>query len=366
MAVLKNTFVNGDLFVSGNLHVSGSMVQTDIANLQIQDKLIELASGSTTRTLLHGAGIQFGDEDLNVFISYSCDEPDIADQDTGSTNSRERFVVGVPIKGYIDSASHAGEIQWNGITNSPLFPTISFSSGVFTQSNYIPTSSKYVGGTVAPNIQIRVPTEALHVNAIDTGSFQVFTASIIQSVENVAENASNSLHQVSSSVNNSFLQVSQSQVLYSQSVQQTFNSQSQRISQVSQSFVNTLSTVSTVLSGSLNSQGNYLETASFNVWTGSTNSRLYGTASYAITASTANNVLWTGVQNIPTTWSYASQSAVAEDGPFLHISGGVVDGDTTLDQNLYVGQNLYLKGENNGNVRLYVDVSGSLIIEIID
>lgn len=49
--------INGDLVISNNLTVRGTTVSIDATNLDVKDKLILVASGSTTRAAADGAGI---------------------------------------------------------------------------------------------------------------------------------------------------------------------------------------------------------------------------------------------------------------------------------------------------------------------
>lgn len=60
----------GDVTVGGNLIVSGSQTIINTENLTVKDKLIEIASGSTTKAMIDGAGIQFGEASLNASIKY--------------------------------------------------------------------------------------------------------------------------------------------------------------------------------------------------------------------------------------------------------------------------------------------------------
>ena len=60
----------GDVTVGGNLIVNGSQTVIKTKNLTVKDKLIEIASGSTTKAMIDGAGIQFGEASLNASIKY--------------------------------------------------------------------------------------------------------------------------------------------------------------------------------------------------------------------------------------------------------------------------------------------------------
>lgn len=60
----------GDITVGGNLIVNGSQTVIKTKNLTVKDKLIEIASGSTTKAMIDGAGIQFGEASLNASIKY--------------------------------------------------------------------------------------------------------------------------------------------------------------------------------------------------------------------------------------------------------------------------------------------------------
>lgn len=60
----------GDITVGGNLVVSGSQTIINTENLTVKDKLIEIASGSTNKAMIDGAGIQFGEASLNASIKY--------------------------------------------------------------------------------------------------------------------------------------------------------------------------------------------------------------------------------------------------------------------------------------------------------
>src|SRR5574344_1047088 len=60
----------GDITVGGNLIVNGSQTVIKTKNLTVKDKLIEIASGSTTKAMIDGAGIEFGEASLNASIKY--------------------------------------------------------------------------------------------------------------------------------------------------------------------------------------------------------------------------------------------------------------------------------------------------------
>lgn len=105
MAELKSTIISGSLRVKGDLNVEGAIVQEEIKDLKIKDKLIELASGSTDTGSLDGGGIQFGEESLGVFIKYRKDKHELEIQPR-ILGSIEHAV----------SASHAAEVNWEGIT----------------------------------------------------------------------------------------------------------------------------------------------------------------------------------------------------------------------------------------------------------
>lgn len=365
MAILKNTLVDGDLHVSGSLYVSGNIVQTAVEDLQIKDKHIELASGSTTKEILNEAGIQFGAENLEVYIKYKTTGSDFSPPPTGST---ERLVISPAIQGTIDSASHASEVQWKGVTNSPLFYTLSFVTGVFTASVYKPTHSRYLV-TTGSSVQVKIPTTASHIGAVSTQSFTQYTQSLFesfsnyssslenriatssvlfreytQSVRNTLEtrsalfegykaSASAALTSLSESVNASFLTASTSFSLYSSSASSALSSVSSSFSKSLGAHVASAKSASVELQRSINTK---LNTSSFSSWTSSATANFNGTSSYS------------------------------KNGPFLHITGGVVTGSVivsgsgSIRQGLKVSKSLAVTGSTSftGSVSI-LEISGT-------
>lgn len=365
MAILKNTLVDGDLHVSGSLYVSGNIVQTAVEDLQIKDKHIELASGSTTKDILNDAGIQFGAENLEVYIKYTTTGSDFTPPPTGS---KERLVVSPTIQGTIDSASHASEVQWKGVTNSPLFYTLSFVPGVFTTSSYNPTHSRYLA-TTGSDVQVKIPTTASHIGAISTQSFNLYTQSLSKSLytyssslenriatssilfgeytqsikntlatssalfEGYKDSASAALTSLSESVTASFLAASTSFSLYSSSASGVLSSVSTSFSSSLGAHVSGAKSVSSSLKQSIDTK---LNTSSFNNWTSNASSNFSGSASYS------------------------------KNGPFLPITGGVVTGSVTISgsgsirQGLKVSKSLAVTGSTSftGSVNI-LEVSGT-------
>lgn len=110
MAQLKDTLVSGSLWVKGDLNVEGSIIQEEVKDLKIKDRLIELASGSTSKETLDGGGIQFGAENLGVFIRYRVnkDELEIRPRISGSIE-------------HAVTASYADRTNWNKIPDRPIY-----------------------------------------------------------------------------------------------------------------------------------------------------------------------------------------------------------------------------------------------------
>ena len=106
----------GDVTVGGNLIVNGSQTVIKTENLTVKDKLIEIASGSTTKATINGAGIQFGEASLNASIKY---------EDSGSTGA---FVSPIDI--------HAPNIDLSITSISALYRNL----GSETQPIYLTTT----------------------------------------------------------------------------------------------------------------------------------------------------------------------------------------------------------------------------------
>ncbi len=106
----------GDITVGGNLIVNGSQTVIKTENLTVKDKLIEIASGSTTKATIDGAGIQFGEASLNASIKY---------ENSGSTGA---FVSPIDI--------HAPNIDLSITSISALYRNL----GSATQPIYLTTA----------------------------------------------------------------------------------------------------------------------------------------------------------------------------------------------------------------------------------
>ena len=106
----------GDVTVGGNLIVNGSQTVIETENLTVKDKLIEIASGSTTKATINGAGIQFGEASLNASIKY---------ENSGSTGA---FVSPIDI--------HAPNIDLSITSISALYRNL----GSETQPIYLTTA----------------------------------------------------------------------------------------------------------------------------------------------------------------------------------------------------------------------------------
>src|SRR5574344_867292 len=106
----------GDITVGGNLIVNGSQTVIKTKNLTVKDKLIEIASGSTTKAMIDGAGIQFCEASLNASIKY---------ENSGSTGA---FVSPIDI--------HAPNIDLSITSISALYRNL----GSETQPIYLTTA----------------------------------------------------------------------------------------------------------------------------------------------------------------------------------------------------------------------------------
>ena len=73
LTVQGDTNITGDTTISGNLTVSGTTTQLDVANLNVEDKNILIASGAVNATAADGGGITIDGADATILYGSSDD-----------------------------------------------------------------------------------------------------------------------------------------------------------------------------------------------------------------------------------------------------------------------------------------------------
>lgn len=131
-AYVKKTgdIINGNLTITGNLEIQGTQTSINSTNLVVSDKLISIASGSTTTTAADGAGIHVSG--ANALFTY-----DSINNRWESNIPISASIVG-QIAGTVTSASHALvadtalSIDYSDVTNTPTIPTVPTNVSAFT------------------------------------------------------------------------------------------------------------------------------------------------------------------------------------------------------------------------------------------
>lgn len=115
MAELKDTVISGSLRVTGDLTVTGSIVE----EVRIKDKLVEIDIEATDTGSLDGAGFEFGNPGLKVPSALDPEKQDTVHILYRSESNQ--LEITPSIRGLISSASHAAEVNWEGVTGKAIY-----------------------------------------------------------------------------------------------------------------------------------------------------------------------------------------------------------------------------------------------------
>ena len=202
-----------DVFISGNLTVGGTTTTINAQNLNVKDKLILIASGSTTQAAANGAGIAVstasageggaariqylssgnkftssvafeapsftgslkGTATNAVSASYANNassatsasyaknsDKTISASYASSSTTASYALVAESIKDasglVVNSASHAAEVNWDNVTGHPTFVSATFQAGAFSAKTYNPVGSAQT---------INIPTTTDHITGLN-------------------------------------------------------------------------------------------------------------------------------------------------------------------------------------------------------
>jgi hypothetical protein len=152
--------ISGDLTITGDLQIQGTQTSINTTNLVVTDKLISIASGSTTAAAANGAGLHVSG--ANAEFTY-----DAATDSWTSNKSISANFIGT-ITGSIDNADKLdGQhgtyyLDYSNFTNKPTIPTVPTNVSAFTNdAGYTTFDGTYNSLTGKPTI----PTVPTNVSA---------------------------------------------------------------------------------------------------------------------------------------------------------------------------------------------------------
>ena len=143
--------ISGDLTITGDLQIQGTQTSINTTNLVVTDKLISIASGSTTAAAANGAGLHVSG--ANAEFTYDAVTDSWTSNKNISANIIGTITGSIENSDKLDGQHGTYYLDYSNFTNKPTIPTVPTNVSAFTNdAGYTTFDGAYNSLTGKPTI----------------------------------------------------------------------------------------------------------------------------------------------------------------------------------------------------------------------